>query len=713
MPEVVDDQLNAAPSADFAYDPTPAEIAAWRMRNALQPAFGRQEGQASRIAGHLPALVGQSLLDTVTAPFRYVGDVMEGRLDPLSQEGIGGALGTAMAVSGGRMPFVRRGELGVGGGKLGEGGVGTVTTAATGDPLMLQLEADLNKALGKEPPIAEGEELKHVYYVGQSGAAMKESPKGFYIENDEGARGTMYHPHSWEALSEWKQSFPEDFATAVGKKQEPEVAPELPVSQPKMTEEQKAAYEHKPSKPSLGATPVDEDAPRDLARTSADFAEAQLESEKKPEEGSNFGGFYKLPDGSKWYIKEAPHAEHAQNEKLGGELYRVAGAFTPITHAIEFHGKPAVASKMLENFEPIGAPENAPPSFGERVASDIWLKNYDAIGTKGDNLFRDQWGNVARLDQGATLNFRANGAKKGSPLTPDATEDWYLMTGKAPSEEKWASSKYARAAQAMPKEALQRSVWRLSGVTDEEIKNSVADHGFGTPEEKKQLADLLVSRRDSVLAAAKSDGYTTHPETRQEIMDTFFPQDVVRGSARTELKPGTAVNASYKRGIFGTTSPELAGEYAGTPHPTIWTAGENGPNLWPMRWNTENFLHVDAKGAVFYKGGDYIRNFALGQAAREGRDGVVIHNIWDEPSGDSQALDSPKDVYIALKGANVRSRTGAEFNPKKWRLNDFTAALGGVVLPAGVVAHELMQDKDGKFHAVQHLDESEQPPGVQ
>jgi hypothetical protein len=714
--------LPTAPPTPFLY-PRQSALDSIAATQAAHAEALRRWGMPSALS-QLPGIISfapKAAFDTAMIGPRLFGDVAEGRIDPTSPEGVRRTVDAALTTLGFGALGAERGAIGMAG--------GAATAPSIKDALQAQHEALVAKIAAGKPkvtlPTGPGEfsKLAPIAQTAEEGAKqfLKDHlgfipageplawAKNYGLTSPETYKaGTaLKHPTLYDASAVAKQTGGTSIDTALKTMPTP-------------------AWKKAPSLEDL-----DEYGARDLRRDSTYFASAKRigEPDEVGAKGSNTGAFYNLPDDSRWYIKDAPSTEHAANEKLGNELYRVAGAFTPIVHAIEFQGKPAIASKVLPNMRIVGAPEATPPAFGERLASDVWLKNYDAIGTTGNNVMTDPWGNVARIDQGATMAYRANGAKKtGTQFDANSVaEDWALMTGAVPSEEKWATSKYAAAARQIPREAVQRSVWRLSGVADEDIAKTVQRHGYGTDEERAATTSTLIARRDAVLRMAEADGYSPRPQTRGEVMDTFFPQDVVRGSQGRTLKPGAEVRAEPTSPFYGSTSPELANLYAGqieytagpraTGEPEFpdfgeFTADRTGANLWPMRWRTENFLHVDAGGAK-YSGtpsGAAIRNEALRQARLEGRDGVVVHNIYDEPSGGTRILGEPKDVYIALRGANVRSKTAAKFNPAHWNLNDFTAAVGGIIVPAGA-ATQLYRGTDGEAHAVHPMPDGFNPFG--
>src|SRR4029079_10361078 len=58
----------------------------------------------------------------------------------------------------------------------------------------------------------------------------------------------------------------------------------------------------------------------------SDFSKLKKVTGKK---GSNEGGIFEAPDGSRWYVKKQKSLKHAQNEQDAAALYRAAGIDSP------------------------------------------------------------------------------------------------------------------------------------------------------------------------------------------------------------------------------------------------------------------------------------------------------------------------------------------------------------------------------------------------
>jgi len=103
-------------------DHDPWERAAYRMRQATQPAGGRQEGLPTRVMNNLLPVLGKevvaplarSMVDTVA----YPGQVLKGERDYDwgGPESIGKGFDTSMMMAGAHAPFVGEGQAGIFGG---------------------------------------------------------------------------------------------------------------------------------------------------------------------------------------------------------------------------------------------------------------------------------------------------------------------------------------------------------------------------------------------------------------------------------------------------------------------------------------------------------------------------------------------------------------------------------------------------------------------
>ncbi len=126
-------------------------------------------------------------------------------------------------------------------------------------------------------------------------------------------------------------------------------------------------------------------------------------------------------------------------------------------------------------------------------AVDAWLGNWDCVGQDFEHVLSDGAGCPWRVDMGGALLFRAMGVPKGAAFGPRVSE-WHTLR----------DSQINRTASivfnGMTAAELKRSAERVRSVDDAEIRRLVGAFGFD-----RQLADVLVARREDVLKRAGSD----------------------------------------------------------------------------------------------------------------------------------------------------------------------------------------------------------------
>jgi hypothetical protein len=146
-----------------------------------------------------------------------------------------------------------------------------------------------------------------------------------------------------------------------------------------------------------------------------------------PQGGSNPGGLYQAPDGSKWYVKFYEDARQAESEVLANRIYADLGIKAPksIVGTLS-DGRIAHAAQVLENRGTVGALGGLTEAQANQVldgfAADVLTGNWDAVGTGLDNLVVTTSGDVVRIDQGGTFLFRAKAGLKPESVLGDITE---------------------------------------------------------------------------------------------------------------------------------------------------------------------------------------------------------------------------------------------------------------------------------------------------
>lgn len=130
--------------------------------------------------------------------------------------------------------------------------------------------------------------------------------------------------------------------------------------------------------------------------------------------GSHPAGLYEDAQGRRWYVKTVESPDHARNEWLAAQLYRLAGAPTLP------YRRSRVPDQVVTAWVPLRGHRVAQLSAAERCQArhwlgvHAWLANWDAAGFEGDNQGVAADGTVLTLDVGGALRYRAQGDPKGT-----------------------------------------------------------------------------------------------------------------------------------------------------------------------------------------------------------------------------------------------------------------------------------------------------------
>lgn len=254
-----------------------------------------------------------------------------------------------------------------------------------------------------------------------------------------------------------------------------------------------------------------------------DLDSAELKGAKQigEQKGSNPGGMYELPSGEPVYIKTPKTHEHTYNEKLAAELYKAAGVPVADVKMAKFKGKPSIVSPIIPgNVLNTLHPEEWAGVKGikENYPVDLWLGNYDFIGTGKDNMIVDHMNNAWRIDTGGALRFRAQGEPKNAKM-------W------GPNVEHFDLNKAHDIADVVPNlndASMKPAAQRVANMTNEQITALVDKFGPLTKGEKPKLIDTLIKRRDAIaeMYGVKKGGEGAPPESHGSgmpaDMEAFF-----------------------------------------------------------------------------------------------------------------------------------------------------------------------------------------------
>jgi hypothetical protein len=239
--------------------------------------------------------------------------------------------------------------------------------------------------------------------------------------------------------------------------------------------------------------------------------------------GSNPGGTYEAPDGSRYYVKFSKSSDHARNEVLADTLYKMAGVDTANLQLLDLgDGKLGTASPIMENAKQDLSSKMKSKSYLDKIregfAADAWLANWDVAGLAYDNIVTDAGGKPVRIDPGGALLFRAMGSPKGGAFTAKAGEWDTLRSSTSPQASKLFKD--------MTPEQLATSAQSVTSVSDQDIDDAVDAMGFSAAR-ATELKSKLKSRRDDISERAAALDVGTTPE----------PVDTAETPAGAALQP--------------------------------------------------------------------------------------------------------------------------------------------------------------------------------
>ncbi|UWP85890.1 hypothetical protein Dfulv_17225 [Dactylosporangium fulvum] len=244
--------------------------------------------------------------------------------------------------------------------------------------------------------------------------------------------------------------------------------------------------------------------------------------------GSNPGGVFEAPDGSRWYVKAQKSPEHAANEALSSALYRATGVDAP--EVVRGSGTPGLPG---DNHTASRLVDGATSDLGIRLdddaylaqiragfATDAWLGNWDVAGAAMDNVVTGADGKPWRIDLGGSLLYRAQGEPKGAAFG-DSVSEWMTLRDKTSAPQ--ASKLFT----GMPRADMVASVEQLSNVSPEEIRRLAGEHGL------PHVADVLIRRRQQLLDRLPR---LRQEADRQRAFDASAA-NALEGSAALEVVP--------------------------------------------------------------------------------------------------------------------------------------------------------------------------------
>ena len=155
------------------------------------------------------------------------------------------------------------------------------------------------------------------------------------------------------------------------------------------------------------------------------------------------------------YIKKTGNsAEHIVNEGCADAFYQAAGIKVPGFKLYDDgNGAPVKLATVIDNARSLGdwwddanddEREEMRKKLRRGYAADVLLGNWDVVGLDADNILIDEKGEPWRIDNGGSMSFRAQGAKKNSASWGNYIDDLFTMTGHGEVVGRSASSTIAQ-----------------------------------------------------------------------------------------------------------------------------------------------------------------------------------------------------------------------------------------------------------------------------
>lgn len=214
--------------------------------------------------------------------------------------------------------------------------------------------------------------------------------------------------------------------------------------------------------------------------------------------GSNPGGVYRDADGVEHYVKQTKTPDHARNEALAAELYKLTGVKTADVHLADTGSGLGVESPMINGATSDLASRIADPAYRAKVvdgfATDAWLGNWDTVGLGMDNIVTDKGGDPVRVDLGGSMLYRAQGTPKGDAFDDKASE-WDSL--RDPSVNPQSAKVFGDATS----EQLRASAQHVVDVTPAQIDDAVDRAGFDQAT-GDALKTRLKARREAIAKQA-------------------------------------------------------------------------------------------------------------------------------------------------------------------------------------------------------------------
>ncbi len=228
-----------------------------------------------------------------------------------------------------------------------------------------------------------------------------------------------------------------------------------------------------------------------LVREQAELAEKMLQGtflKISNQLGSNEGGWYiDKSTMEKYYVKFYKNSDQARAEFISNAIYKQVGINAVDSQLFEFEGRLAIASREIPGAksmdrEDLTDREDVIKGF----VTDAYLANWDVVGLVYDNIVQGADGQAYRIDNGGSLNFRAQGGPKDF-LADEIKELETMLNPSFQAGQVFSSID--------EQEMKEQATLLVNNLSEEKIKEIVLVSGLELESAKKIEASLLGRRR--------------------------------------------------------------------------------------------------------------------------------------------------------------------------------------------------------------------------
>lgn len=259
--------------------------------------------------------------------------------------------------------------------------------------------------------------------------------------------------------------------------------------------------------------------------------------------GSNPGGLFEAPDGTRHYVKFYADPDQARSELAAHRIHRMMGLETPETRIVTIDGKTAFASKWEPTYRRLTLQELHDPIYRDDIAAifqaSVITRNWDVVGQNFDNIvLNPATGRLLVVDTGASFKFRAQGGIKPDGFPGTIAEVKTLRDRTLNPQAQAVFSKHFSDDVFSEREAAARV---MPGITKSKIDRAFEEAGFKAAD-VALLSDSVMARKAALVERYDLDGKRTPPEAWRMI-GTFRNKwgSVALADAEARLNPEQSI----------------------------------------------------------------------------------------------------------------------------------------------------------------------------